>query len=276
MTADLSKYPAEQPVRVRNWPRTAMQFLRELGHVLMAVRWAIRLMFRRSDTKPTYRYGWHLDRITYFRSRYEAWLAADSSRAGAWMQPRLFVDEMPDDEAFATYPEGTVGRAYHIMRQQHRNEGLLDLRRRRLEVNRDEAAGLDLKRAQSITDPESRIAVLRSRRNIFMTSTHDFCHMLLGCDTSLAGEALVARYQYRCLLVPGNWMNMVMAMLALAVTLRWREIRRIRARYPVIDGAREYWSLNFGAIWSEPVEELRRRLGLPQGGVMPVGKGAAG
>jgi len=260
--------PSAHDVQVRNWPRTALDLLRELGHVYMSMFWAMRLMLRRTDTRPTYRYCWHLDRVTYFRSRYRAWLAADRSRLEAWMRPRLFVDHMPDEAAFASYPAGTVGREYYDMCRRHRDEGLLDLRRRRLEVNADEAAGLDLERLRGTGDSEELFRLVRARRNIFMTSTHDFCHMLLGCDTTVSGEALVARYQYNSLLVPQNWMNMVLAMLSHAVTFRLAELRRIMRRYPAIDAARDYWSVDFDAIWGEPVGELRARLGLPRDGIM--------
>lgn len=235
----------------------------------MTVYWVIRLMLNRKDTKPTYMYCWHLDRMTCFRKRFESWLAEDPARLRFWTQRRLFVDDLPDPHAFKDYPEGTLGRAFYEMTRQHRTEGLLDLRRRRLQVLPEEKEGLDLDALSRTTDREALYWRIVARRNIFMTSTHDLCHMLTGSNTEVAGEAVVARYQYRHLLVPQNWMNMVNALLLYAVTFRWGEIRRIRACFPVIDRSVSYAELDYERLWDKPVSEVRKDLGLPEAGLMP-------
>ena len=258
-----------QNARVRLIPRSPADFLNDIYHVFMTVYWGIRLMLNRMDTKPTYRYCWHLDRTTYFRSRYVVWLAADPKRVDFWLQPRLFIDYMPDEKRLESFAEGTVGKAYSEMCKRRRDEGLLDLRRRRLEVNTDEAKGLDLEGLKHTTSQEDLFERIRARRNIFMTSTHDFCHMITGSDTEVSGEAVVARYQFNSLVVPQNWLNMVLALLVETMTLDWGEVRRITRRFPAVDAAKDYWPLDFEAQWNRPVRALRQDLGLPPDGFLP-------
>ena len=179
-------------IRRKLLPLSPIQFVIEIGHALMTVYWAIRLMLNRKDTKPTYKYCWHLDRVTFFRTQFKAWLHQDPRRIEFWKRPRLFVDNLPDVMNFKDYPRGTVGRAFFEMCKLHGTKGLLDLRARRLAVLPDEKKGLDLEELKRITDPDELYDRIVARRNIFMTSTHDLCHMLTGSNTGLEGEALVA------------------------------------------------------------------------------------
>lgn len=250
-------------------PRKPSDAIREAGHVVMAAYWALRLLLNRADTRPTYMYCWHLDRLTYFRSRFKAWLGADPAHERFWTQRRLFVDEMPDPAQFRSYPEGTVGRAFYEMCRQHETTGLLDLRARRLECLPEEAKGLDLGALRRIDDPDDLYDRIVARRNIFMTSTHDLCHMLTGSNTEVDGEALVAGYQYHHLLVPQNWLNMINAMLAHLVTGRWSKLREITASISTIRNSRNYAELDYAELWSEPLESVRRGLGLPAEGLTP-------
>jgi ubiquinone biosynthesis protein Coq4 len=243
--------------------------LRDVYHQLAAAYWCIRLGVKRGDTKPTYKFCRHLDQTTYFRSQFRAFLEADPAREKRWLQRQVFIDYMPDYDKFKDYPEGTVGRAYYEMIQRHTQEGLLELRRRRLEVLPDEAAGLDLEALQKVNDLDERLERIIARRNIYMTSTHDFCHMLTGSHTDVAGEALVARYQYRHLLVPQNWVNMWLARIVYAISFRWKGLRVMRACFPSIDRSRSYTETDFDNIWSRPIQEFRRELKLPPEGYMP-------
>jgi hypothetical protein len=257
------------PSKVRYLPRRPSDAVREAGHVVMTAYWALRLMLNRSDTRPTYMYCWHMDRLTYFRSRFKAWLEAEPAHERFWTQRRLFVDDMPDPAAFKSYPEGTVGRAFYEMCRVHDTKGLLDLRSRRLECLPDEAKALDLESLRGIEDPDVLYERIVARRNIFMTSTHDLCHMLTGSNTEVDGEAVVAKYQYHHLLVPQNWLNMMNAMLVHLVTGRWSRMREIMASFSAIRASRNYAELDYAELWGEPLEAVRRGLGLPEEGLMP-------
>lgn len=250
-------------IRVRYLPSSPLQLLKELGHGAMAFYWAVRLMLNRKDTKPTYMYCWHLDRVSYFRTRFQAWFYADPAHETFWTRRRLFVDDMPDPSSFKDYPEGTLGRAFYDMCLLHDTKGLLDLRTRRLQVLPDEAKGLDLEALKKIEDPDELYERIVARRNIFMTSTHDLCHMLTGSNTEIDGEALVAKYQYHHLYVPQNWLNAVNALLVHLVTGRWRKIREILACFPAIEQSANYAELDYEKLWREPLADVRRKLHLP-------------
>ncbi|MFQ5625229.1 MAG: Coq4 family protein [Methyloligellaceae bacterium] len=256
--------------RRRLLPRSPIQFVIEIGHTLMTVYWAIRLMLNRKDTKPTYKYCWHLDRVTFFRSQFEDWLDEDRNRIEFWKKRRLFVDDMPDPQRFKDYPKGTVGRAFFEMCKLHDPKGLLDLRTRRLEVLPEEKQGLDLKALNRITDKQELYERIVARRNIFMTSTHDLCHMLTGSNTEMDGEALVAKYQYRHLLVPQNWLNMCNSLLVHLVTLRWGKLSQIVRCFPAINRSASYLDLDYETIWKLPLRDVRRELGLPEEGFTPM------
>ena len=251
-------------------PHSPIQFVIEIGHRLMAVYWAIRLMLNRKDPKPTYMYCWHLDRVTFFRTQFKAWLNEEPRRIEFWKQRRLFVDDMPNLQDFKDYPRGTVGRAYFEMCKLHDTKGLIDLRARRLEVLPEEEKGLDLVGLNRITDQDELYKRIVSRRNIFMTSTHDLCHMLTGSNTESDGEALVAKYQYRHLLVPQNYYNMFNSLLFHLVTLRWGKLRRIVSCFPAIDQSKSYLDLDYEQIWSRALSEVRRELDLPEEGFTPM------
>lgn len=255
--------------KISSLPRSPAAAASEAGHAVMSAYWALRLMLNRKDTRPTYMYCWHLDRMTYFRSRFRAWLSQDDAHQRFWTQRRLFVDDMPDPEDFKDYPEGTVGRAFYEMCQMHHTKGLLDLRARRLECLPEEAKGLDLEALERIEDPDTLYERIVARRNIFMTSTHDLCHMLTGSNTDVDGEAVVAQYQYRHLLVPQNWLNMVFAMLVHVTTGRWGKLREIAASFPAIEKSGNYAELDYTELWRRPLVEVRRMLGLPEEGLMP-------
>lgn len=255
-----------QPSRAGLLPAKIVRVFVECGHCAMAAYWAIRLMLNRSDTRPTYMYCWHLDRVTYFRNLFQRWLDADPEQAAFWSQPRMFIDEMPDPEAFRDFPKGTLGRAFYEMCRLHDTAGLLDLRKRRLECLPAEARGLDMRELVEASNPEERYELMVARRNIFMTSTHDLCHMLTGANTDIDGEAIVAKYQFHHLLVPQNWLNMVNAMLVHLVSLRWLKLREIAASFPVIEKSANYARLDYARLWHRPLGEVRRELGLPENG----------
>jgi len=258
-------------VRRQYIPHSPFRFVAELGHVAMVVYYALRLMINRKDTAPTYKYCWHLDQITLFRSQFQAYLANHPAKIDRWTKPRLFIDHMPDPEAFSGYPEASVGRAYYDMWKRHSDEGLMELRKRRLEVLPQERKGLDLEGLAASCDPDDRYERIVARRNIFMTSTHDFCHMLIGANTDVAGEALVARYQYHHLLVPQNWLNELNCIIVYLVSLRWSELKRIFACFGPIDRSANYADLDMESLWSRPIATVRKELGLPEEGFMPGG-----
>ncbi len=260
----------QRRIRGRFLPRSPIQFVIDTGHTLMTVYWAVRLMLNRKDTKPTYMYCWHLDRVTFFRTQFKAWLDDDPRRIEFWKQRRLFVDNMPHLQDFKDYPRGTVGRAFFEMCKLHDTKGLLDLRERRLEVLPEEKKSLDLKALERVTDEEELYERIVARRNIFMTSTHDLCHMLTGSNTEMDGEALVAQYQYRHLLVPQNWLNMFNSLLVHLVTLRWSDFRRIVSCFPIINKSESYLGIDYETVWSRPLREVRRELGLPEEGLTPM------
>jgi hypothetical protein len=251
-------------------PPSPIQFVKELGHTAMTVYWALRLMINRSDTKPTYMYCWHLDRVTYFRTQFKAWLKQDPRRIEFWKQRRLFVDDMPEPEKFKDYPQGSVGRAFFEMSRMHDSKGLLNLRARRLAVLPEEKKGLDLETLALLTDEEEIFEHIISRRNIFSTSTHDFTHMLTGSNTEVDGEALVAKYQYYHLLVPQNWLNMFNALLVHLVTLRWGRLHEIVSCYPAIEQSRSLLELDYETVWPRSLRDVRSELGLPEEGFTPT------
>lgn len=260
----------ERQFRGRFLPRSPTQIAIEIGHVVMSFYWAIRLMLNRKDTKPTYMYCWHLDRITFFRTQFQAWLDEDPRRIEFWRRRRLFVDDMPNPQDFKDFARGTVGRAFFEMCELHDTKGLLDLRARRLAVLPEEKKGLDLAGLQEITDQSALYERLVARRNIFMTSTHDLCHMLTGSNTEMDGEALVAKYQYRHLLVPQNWLNMIISLVAHLVTLRWGKLLGIVNCFPAIEASNSYLELDYDKLWSRPLSEVRRELNLPENGFTPI------
>ncbi len=184
---------ARNGVEVRLLPRSPRRLLADLYNWLMAVHYAVRLSLSRRDTSLTYRYCRHLDRVTFFRSQFRAHLRDHPESVERWKRRRLFVDDMPDPEAFEGYAAGTVGRCYYEMYRRHAKRGLPELREMRLETLPEERRGLDLEGLRSATDPEDVYERIVARRNIFMTSTHDLCHMLTGSPTDVEGEAICAK-----------------------------------------------------------------------------------
>lgn len=247
------------------------RFFGDLYHWAMAVYYIVCLALNRSDTAPTYKYCWHLDQVTFFREQFRKYLHGDPQRLIEWKKRRVFVDYVPDPEEFASYADGTLGKAYYDMNNQHDVEGLLDLRSRRFEVLPAERDGLDLEALASASG-EDLFERIISRRNIFMTSTHDFCHLLIGSDTWMAGEALAGRYQYRHLLVPQNWLNMMLSMLVHVISLRWSTLRKIMSCYPAIDASANYSEIWLEDYWDRQIAEVRGELGLPSEGFMPEGR----
>ena len=260
------KFMAGNGVEIRVLPRSPRLLLADLYNWTMAIYYAVRLSLSRRDTALTYRYCRHLDRVSYFRGRFRAYLADHPESLERWKSRRLFVDEMPDPEAFGRYAEGTVGRCFYEMNRKHAKRGLPELREMRLETLPEERKGLDLEGLRSATDPEDIYERIVARRNIFMTSTHDLCHMLTGSPTDVEGEAVCAKYQYQHLLVPQNWMNLQLSMLDRSKSFKFETLRRIRACFPEIERSVNYSELDFNEIWHEPLLEARRRLGLPEEG----------
>jgi hypothetical protein len=178
---------------------------------------------------------------------------------------------MPDIKPFAAYPIGSLGREFHDMQEGYRADGLLNLRDRRLEVRKDERHGLDLAYANE-PDFERFSGWLSARRNIFMTSTHDLCHLLLAAAPDIAGEALVARYQYRTLLTAGNWLNMTLSLFVYVISFRWRSLAKILDMFRTIDAAGDYSNLDFDQAWERQLADIRKELRLPTLGFMPDGR----
>lgn len=240
-------------------------------HYLAALGYSIRLMLNRSDTAPTYHYGRHLDQTSYFKSQFQRQIVHSAERSMRWSARSLFVDMMPDIHSFAAYPIGSLGREFHDMQAGYRRTGLIDLRDRRLEVRKDERPALDLGNANE-RDFERFSVWLSARRNIFMTSTHDLCHLILGAAPDIAGEALVARYQYQTLLSAGNWLNMTLSLFVYGITFRWQSLARIISMFEPIDSAGDYSDLDFDRAWERQLVDIRRELRLPALGFMPNGR----
>jgi len=209
-------------------------------------------------------------RFRFFRSQYKAWLYECPERIEFWKKQLLFVDDMPEPERFKDYPKGSVGRAFFEMCKLHNTKGLLDLRTRRLEVMPDEKKGLDLEALNRVTDEDELYELIVARRNIFSTSSHDICHMLTGSNTDIDGEALVAKYQYRHLLMPQNWLNMFGSLVVYLVTFRWGEYKRIVSCFPAIDNSANYLYLDYESIWKRPLRDVRREIRLPEEGFTPM------
>lgn len=221
------------------------------------------------DTYYTYLYCYHLDQIVYFRNLFTRSLQTDPGRVALWMKRQVWIDHLPDLAHLSTLPAGSLGRTYFETMRDLEAQGYPALRPKRLAALPHEAVSLDRHLLESTTDPEARLELVISRRNIHMTSSHDFFHMLLGADTFLTGEALVARYQFRQLLVPQNWLNMKLSMAVKLVSGQWRLYSAIkRHRFPILDGSPDCLGYDWDAAWPRPIGEVRAELGLPPDGFM--------
>jgi ubiquinone biosynthesis protein Coq4 len=121
-------------------------------------------------------------------------------------------------------------------------------------------------------DDDRAFAHVVARRNLFSSAAHDYHHVLLGADTSPAGEALVGRYEYRHLLEPGRLMNTVNAVVLLALTGRWRALFAVWRGFRVIRATPDPAGIDGEALWDQPLSAVRRRLGLPADGLMRSGR----
>jgi hypothetical protein len=236
----------------------------------LAAGWhAFRLIIDRKDTAHTYRYGRCLEGIEVFRRQFLLALAEAPDLAAFWASPRLFLDQLPGAERFSLCPAGSLGAAYSEFVGAMSEASLLNLRDRRLATLPDEAIALDPE-AGKAKDPDQRMRWIIARRNLFMTSTHDLCHVLLGAPTDIPGEILVARYQYRHLLVPQNWMNMRLGWLSMAVSPKLADKRqKVRAAARIIDQSTSYAWLDLDEALNQPLSAVRQTLNLPANGLLP-------
>lgn len=254
---------------IRFWAGTPYGVAFDMKHWLFALYHAVRMSFDSTNTAHTYRYCWHLDRTTFFRTRYMAYLNANPKELERWHKPRLFVDEMPDAEDFRDYPEGTIGRCYFEMFQSNQAEGLRELRDYRLRTIPSDRDGLDLKATEGETEHYDWLA---ARRNIFMTSTHDYCHMLTGSTMDLVGEAVCSKYQDHHLPTPQHLLNRRLCMIAQLCMLKLGNFRNVRSWFPAIEASVNYSEVDLGSLWDRPLNEVRLEMGIPGEGIMPAGR----
>lgn len=240
-------------------------------HIVMAVFWTLAmlfsLLFLRGNTAPTYYYCWHLDQVSFFRNQFRRSLHLPGAME-AWSRPRTFIDDMPDIEVLSNLPAGSLGAVFadfcHVMKI----KGFRQLRDRRFKTLPEERDGLELAVLKGTTDPDERYRLIVARRNIFMTSSHDFVHLLLGAPPNLGGEILVAGYQYHHLMVPQNWLNVINCSLLLILTLRWVELVTVYRKFPAIRRSENYARIDFSDLWDRPLGEARQVLNLPPEGLL--------
>ncbi len=253
----------------RNLPSSPRQLGQEVGHLVAAARYTIPLLIDHSQVSNTQRYGSHLCHLTYFRNAFREHLQARPERIERWLRRQVFIDYSPDHEVLARLPAATVGREYHRMCMEHAAAGRPDLRHLRLRILPEEAKELDLDGTVRMVDSDAVFERIVARRNIFSSASHDLRHLLLGADTSPAGEALVGRYEYLHLLEPGDLLNMVNAVALLALTGRWHALQRVLRAFKSIASSNDPTQLDIDTLWDLPLADARRALGLPPEGLMP-------
>jgi ubiquinone biosynthesis protein Coq4 len=254
------------PPVTAHWKSQAYHLLRVAGHILGLLIDRLRGI---GDTYHTYKYCHHLDQLDSFRGLFARALAADPARAACWSRSQVWIDHLPDLAYLSTLPKGSLGRTYFETMRYLEAQGYPSLRPKRLAALPHEARGLDRRLLERTTDRDELLELLISRRNIHMTSSHDFFHMLLGADTFLTGEALVARYQWKHLLVPQNWLNMKLSMAAKLILGNWNLFWRIKGNeFPIIDRSPDCIGYDWNGAWSKPIGDVRAELGLPRDGFM--------
>lgn len=251
------------------------EILRETYHLLMVIYCTFRLFMDRirsiGDTRFTYLYGDHLDQLRRFRMQFIDYLNQDPARVELWRRRQLWIDYVPDLSVLATLPERSLGREYAKTMKELEEKGYLFLRDRRFQVLPEEVLGLNRDLLDRAEPSATLLRLLTHRRNIYMTSSHDFIHFVTGSNTLLAGESLVARYQYRHTLVPQNWLNMHLSLLAQVCLGRWRSLGKIFQLFEVLDRTPDIVGYDWEGSWRKPLVEVRRELGLPPEGLMPHG-----
>jgi ubiquinone biosynthesis protein Coq4 len=151
-------------------------------------------------------------------------------------RPRLQIDL----DCLARLPRGTLGRAFadHM-----RARGLDPAALPRMEAN----------------DPLSFV-----RAHLF--ETHDVWHVVTGFDTDVAGElGLQAFYMAQ---LPARFAPLLLvAGLANTLLYSWpdrtRRMDEIARGWRLGRGARPFFGVPWAALWSEPLEDVRARLGVP-------------
>jgi len=259
----------------RRIARDPVGFLSDLYHGVMVFFCSVGLMIDRTlrigDTYFTYKYCQHLDQMTYFKDLFRQYLSRDPCRVDQWKRRQLWVDEMPRMDRLRDLPEGSLGRSFYEATDALEKAGLPNLRPKRLKALPEEIRALDLNVVSQESDPDRLFGLLVARRNIYMTSSHDFFHFLSGSNTKIAGEALVARYQFRHLLCPQNLMNMRNSLLCHFCIGRFDAMRIIRNLFPEIDKTIDFTTYDWESAWARPLDDVRRELGLPVEGFMPDG-----
>jgi len=235
--------------------------LSDLFHVSAATAYFAWFSVDKMQTWCTYGYCRHLDRVGALASRYRRHLAEHPEVAARLARPLPFLDVAPAWLGQPARP-GTVGEAYARMLARYAEKGYPDLRDYRLEHAPEERVGLDL------NFPGDRQRWLVHRRNLFMTASHDLCHLITGGNDEPEGEALVALYQYHALRVPQNLVTALGAFGWLAARRRRASTANIRRSWALIRRTRSYLELDLDAVGAMTLSEVRHRLALPDRGLM--------
>jgi ubiquinone biosynthesis protein Coq4 len=246
------------PIRANGW----ISKVTDLYHLAAAGYYTARLAIKQKQVTNTYHYCHHLERLTFVDRRYREFLAENPQTSENLGSRAEFIDEEPDAEQFASFPEGTLGAEYLKINREYRTGTLDYLRPLRLETLPHEKKGLEPLRSD-----DERLSWLMARRNIYMTTTHDLAHVMAGCDVTPEGEALVAMYQFHHLRVPQNFMNMWNARLWLSFTQKWDQIKRIRYAKNWVQKSVSPLAIDWTKLWALPMPEARIQAGLPPEGL---------
>jgi ubiquinone biosynthesis protein Coq4 len=168
--------------------------------------------------------------------------ARGSRRVAPLIEPLRGYLPRIDLDALAALPEGTLGRAYA---RHMRENGLMPL---------EVSAELDRELV---------------RRNVFAVRyavTHDVFHLLLGFDTRWPGEMGVLAFAAAQGYSAAQKVSLVLAALLyplFAPRLALATFRALRRGWSIGKRARCLLAERFEERWAEPLERVRRDLGLP-------------
>jgi len=249
------------------FPAMYASVMRDVYHLAMAAYYTARLALEHRAVQNTYRYGFHLEQVSFVDRRFRRWLSEHPEVIDALKPPVLFLDAEPEIDRLRACPAGSLGREYYAVARQYESGERAHLRGLRLRTLPHEQRGLDRTLPAAGAGVDARHRWLMARRNVYMTSSHDFAHLLTGCDVSYEGEALVAMYQFSHLRVPSNFLNMWNACAMLCATGKVRKVARVRRLLPQVRASTNPLVVSWERLWDVPLPEARRRVGLPPEGL---------
>ncbi len=158
------------------------------------------------------------------------------------LQPLAGYHPRIDLEELSRYPQGTLGREY----AQHMKANHI--------------------KPLNISFAQEEIA----RRNVFALRyvvTHDILHVLLGFDTSYAGEMGVLAFNVAQNYIQSLKISFWLARFVYPILVPW-QFKAISANLKkgqqMAKQADYLLSYRFEEHWAEPIDEVRKKLGLPQ------------